>query len=307
MSLDSFMAVSASMEKPKSNGNKFAGERIPFLTIPVGKTRLHPISDLHDDENQTVPPVKMYRYYRLPEPVALQDQRYKSFEVAWEKGDEFEPGYVEAQKNANKKINPDNFPWKGFMYVENLTALKAVQLHLEGKNITSKEFSRDPHEAAAAKAYVQQYLKSKEEHENRREELLNDKDEPKDIGEFNYHGIFIYNFPVTITRKLAAFVRDFVEEGESPDDIHLTDYVFALTKEGEGKNTSYGFSIDYHISDLDESIVAPAREFLESKELSDFKGLLDRKRYKTDELEEEVKISTMSAEDVDEPVRSNNW
>lgn len=291
-------------------GQRFTGERIPFLTVPEGKTRLHPISDLPGDEDGKVPDVKFYRYYRLPSPVNLQGQHYESYEVAYDSRDDFEPGYLKYMQKEKKKVNPKNFPWKGFMYVRNLTALKAVDLFVNGETLNAKAFGRDVNELKAAKAYVEQYKKAKEDHDTRREELLNDKEDPKDIGEFVYHGIFIYNFPVTITRNIAQFIEDMNEEGEEP---RLTEYVFALTKEGKGKDTSYGFTIDYHVDDVDSDLVQVSVDYVESKELSNFDGLLDRKRFKdADELEEEVKISNMSKKDLEddddeEEETSSNW
>lgn len=300
MALGTFKDTVKSLDRPKGgNTQKFQGERIPFIKVVTGKTRLHPISDLHDDVDAAVPAVKLYRYYRPNPPIKLQDQTYPSYEIVYDERDDFEPKFVEDQKKAGKRINPDGFPVKGFMYVENLTALKAWKLHNAGKAITSKEFDRNPNEAVAAKAYVEQILEAKKAFEE------SDYTE----GDYEYSGIHIYNFPVSITREISSFVRFLEEEGEDPEDIHLTDYVFALTKEGEGKETKYGFSIDYHIDELDKTLVAVSRKFAEEKELSDFEGLLERKRFKDpDELEEEVKISNVTAEEVDDDDETpTNW
>ena len=286
------------MERSSDGSGGFDGVKIPFLSLVNGKTNLLFLSDL-DIHESDIPPVTFYHYYKPAKGYTVNGKEV--WEIAYKPGDTLEPNYVASKKKEGKEPNPSYFPYKGFAYVVNLTALKAVQLFLERGGdentnvdvksnpiISSKDFGKDPEEAKAAKGYLKQYqafLKNVK------------KNEENEVPEF--HGIYIYNFNVSITRGIGDFIDTLESDGYEISEVHMPEWVFTLSKGGEGLQTEYSFSINYPVEELSEDLVAPTYKFLDENEaLSDFSGLIDRKRYKTDddELDEEFKVSTMADE-----------
>lgn len=325
----SFADFRASFEdKPRSSGGgNFTGVRIPFFSVPEGKSRVRFLSDLPIHEvTGKVPNMELYRYYK-PEPNGKYNGKpayilpngKPSYEFAYHEDDEIEPGYVAKRKADKKRVDPARFPYKGFAYVQNLTGLKVVRAYLahlaEGKpagefKVTSTLFGRDVNEAAAGRAFFAEYKKAVKDHEEKREELLNDKDDPKDIGEFVYHGIYIYNFNLTVAKQLNITLKTLEADGYEEDEIHLPEWVFALTKSGTGMDTEYGFTLDFPADELDDELLQPTYDFLEGLEegLSTFEGLIDRKRFKDpEELEEEHKVSNLSKDAAPEAVPTGDW
>jgi hypothetical protein len=301
-------AVRKSITEKASGGGEssFDGVKIPFLKLAHGKTKILFLSELDVNSDGTVPPVTFYHYYKPPQGYTINGKPV--YEVAWQDGDEFLPEFIAQKEEEGKNINPAYFPYKGFAYVINLTALKAVKLFLgrggnsetpasklEGKDalITSKDFGGrvNADEAMAAREYIKQYQKVLKMAEENEVELP------------EYHGIFIYNFNVSITKDIAKFIDTLEADGEEFTDIKLTDWVFDLTKEGEGFDTEYALSINSPADEIPQDDINTPRKFLENNdELSDFSGLIDRKRYKTDdeELEEDFKVSAVAEKEAGE-------
>lgn len=302
-------------ERPAGGSSNFDGVRIDFIKLPEGKTRLLFLSDLEWVEDNplglenNVPHARFYRYYKPApngtynnKPAYMQNDR-PVFEFVYNEEDPFEPGFVKERQENNKSLNPDYFPIKGLAYILNLTALKAVSIYLEKGSVTLKDFNRNPDETKAAKDYIKQYELAKKNHAELRQRLLNNKDEPKDIGDFVWHGIYIYNFGVSISKEISNFIETLEADGIDQEEIRLGEYVFALGKSGEGIETRYSFTVDFPSDEIDPDLVAPAIGFLANNdELSDFENLIDRKRFKgdDDDLEEEYKVSNVVEEEKQE-------
>lgn len=286
----------------RSGGSNFTGTRVPFFTVAPGKTRLLFLSDL-EDENSDVPDVKLYRYYPVPgnDPITLNGA--KTYEIAYENGDEIHELFKASKRREGKEVKPEYFATKGFAYVINLTGLKAVNFYLQNNKLpTRSDFDGDINEAKAAKGYIENYKNLKKKHEEYRKNVLEGDSDKEDPGDFHYSGVFMYNFPVTITKHISSFVQALIDDGVDAEDISLKEYVFTLSKEGTGKQTSYAFSPDFPASEVDSELLETPLEFVENNELSDFDGLVNRKRNKSEdeELEEEYKVSNVADEDEEE-------
>ncbi len=273
----------------------FSGTRIPFMKVPKGKTRLLFLSDLESEDS--TPDIRFYNYYPIPGRNGIELNGSITYEVYHKAGDPILDIFTQAKAKEGKKVNPQNFAKKGFAYVVNLTFLKAVNFYLErGKKPTSKEFGGDLTETTAAKAYIDQYDKLLEKHEEyRKSQIEAGEDDP---GDFVLHGIFMYNFPFSITKAIATHIENLMNDEVEPEDISLREHVFALNKDGEGMNTSYSFTPDFPAEDVDPALTAPAERFVESNELSDFEGLLERRRNKPEDedLEAEYRVSNVPNE-----------
>jgi hypothetical protein len=284
----------------------FDGVKIPFLSVAHGKTQLQFLSDLDIREEALYPHVEFYKYYRPAVPI--DKGSYKIYEVAYSQGDAYEPSFVAHKVKEGKKINPDYFPYKGFAYIINLTALKAINIFLERGGdentnlektplIKSTDFgkTKDVNQAAAGREYIAQYQKIIKSAKAAQKE-----DDSVQIPTAN--GIYIYNFNTTVTNSIHHYIKTLLADGEDFSDLSLRDWVFSLTKEGQGLNTSYTLTMDYPKEEIEHVLVSPTYEFLDGTEpLSDFGNLVDRKRYKTDEgREEDYKVSNVAKEDEDD-------
>jgi len=293
---DTFAMLEKATAERESTGGNFSGVYIPFLKVAPGKTNLLFLSDMEDSDE--APKVRFYRAYPTGE-IVLNGT--KTYEVAYENGDPYHPVAVAQKKKDGKELNPEYFSTKGFAYVVNLTGLQAVQFYLEnGKKPTKKEI-KDIGELQAAKVYIDQYVEAKQRHETKREELLERDENPIEIGDYVYHGIFIYNFGATITKAIYGYIQNLREDDVDWEDISLGEYVFSLLKQGEKKNTSYSLSPSYEAEDIPDELLDTYKGFLAEQEegLSDFENLIDRRRNKPegsdDDLPEEYRVTNTAA------------
>jgi hypothetical protein len=283
----------------EKKGSGFSGVRIPFLTVAEGKTELLFLSDLEDPEGQ-VPDVRFYRSYpvRGSGGSAVEVNGTKTYDIAYVDGDPLHEVYLKAKEKEGKTPNPQYFSLKGFAYVANLTGIKGVRFFQENNRAPSKKDGwKDINEIKAAKVYIQQYQDALERYNAYRDEQVKKGEE--DPGEFTYHGVFIYNFPVTITKGIHEYASTLIEEGYDVNEVSLREYYFTLIKSGSGQNTTYVLSIEDEASTLDEDLVGPLNTFVESNELSDFEGLVERKRVKSDDIGD-YRISGVAKEESEE-------